>query len=206
MKVLYYIHDPMCSWCYAFAPAWQALCESLPPAIEIRRLLGGLAADDDLPMDAALRQHLMDTWRRIEARVPGTRFNFDFWRNNTPRRSTWIACRAVIAARRQDVQHDLTMTAAIAHAYYREARNPSDEQTLIDLASEIGIDNVRFTVDLRSAGTQAALASEMGRAKSMGAHGFPSLILDLDGTRWPVAVDYRDPRTMLETIDTLVAG
>ena len=47
--------------------------------------------------------------RRIEGRIPGVRFNFDFWTHCTPKRSTYPACRAVIAARAQDPTLDEAM-------------------------------------------------------------------------------------------------
>ena len=89
----------MCSWCWALRPQWQALLLHLPPEIRIIKLLGGLAPDTDKPMPVELRERLQATWKRIEQTVPGIHFNFDFWSNTSPRRSTYPACRAVLAAR-----------------------------------------------------------------------------------------------------------
>ena len=50
---------------------------------------------------------------------------------------------AVIAAHRQGDpadKLDRAMTGAIQDAYYRRARNPSDNSTLIDLTAEHGLD------------------------------------------------------------------
>ena len=38
--ILHYAHDPMCSWCWAFRPAWLALLEHLPEGIRVQRRLG----------------------------------------------------------------------------------------------------------------------------------------------------------------------
>ena len=84
---LTYIHDPMCSWCWAFRPTFAALRQALPPSITVTSLLGGLAVDSDQPMPGAMRQQIEDTWRCIEQSVPGTEFNHDFWRQCQPRRS-----------------------------------------------------------------------------------------------------------------------
>ena len=43
--VLYYVHDPMCSWCWGFRPTWLALQDQLPEGVRVQRLLGGLAPD-----------------------------------------------------------------------------------------------------------------------------------------------------------------
>ena len=201
---LYYVHDPMCSWCWGFRPALEGLLAGLPREIRVQRLLGGLAPDSDEPMPEAMRAQLQETWRRIQARVPGTRFNFDFWTLCAPRRSTWPACRAVIAARRQDPAFDQAMTAAVQRAYYLEARNPSDRETLIALAGEVGADSDRFARDLDAEDTRRALADEIARARGMGVDSFPSLVLDRAGSRWRIPVAYTDPPAMLKTIRMLV--
>ena len=42
---LFYIHDPMCSWCYAFQPALFALKNHLPCSVRLEKRVGGLAPD-----------------------------------------------------------------------------------------------------------------------------------------------------------------
>ncbi len=201
---LYYVHDPMCSWCWGFRPALDGLLAGLSEKIRVERLLGGLAPDSDEPMPDSMRAQLRETWRRIQARIPGTRFNFDFWTVCAPRRSTWPACRAVIAVRRQEPAFDQAMTAAVQRAYYLEARNPSDRETLIALAGEIGADSDRFARDLDAEDTRQALAEEIAKARGMGVDSFPSLVLGSAGSRWRIPVDYTDPAAMLETIRLLV--
>ena len=44
----------------------------------------------------------------------------------------------------------MTMTLAIQKAYYMQARNPSDYETLIELAGEIGADKTKFSKDITS--------------------------------------------------------
>ncbi|HSG65339.1 MAG TPA: DsbA family protein, partial [Gammaproteobacteria bacterium] len=89
MATLHYIHDPMCSWCYAFAPVWERIQAALPANVRVEYVLGGLAPDTDEPMPAPMRDHIQQTWNRIRAAVPGTVFNFDFWTRGTPRRATY---------------------------------------------------------------------------------------------------------------------
>jgi putative protein-disulfide isomerase len=197
---LYYVHDPMCSWCYGFTPTWRRLLERLPGDIAVVRLLGGLAADCDEPMAPEMRMYLQQTWHRIQHRIPGTDFNFEFWSRCEPQRSTWPACRAVIAARSQDPAFDEAMTQAIQRAYYREARNPSDRAVLIDLAGEIGANKDRLALTLDAAETRSALESEITRARAMGADSFPSLILEQNHSRWRIPVDYTDVEPMLATL------
>ena len=120
---LLYIMDPMCSWCWAFAPIFKQLKQELPKDLEIYTLLGGLAPDSDSPMPEAMRQKIEQTWRYIEEKTD-TQFNYQFWTDNTPRRSTYPACRAVIAAGNHSDELGDQMIQAIQHAYYLEAKKP----------------------------------------------------------------------------------
>ncbi|MFK5983922.1 MAG: hypothetical protein QM479_00650 [Pseudomonadota bacterium] len=98
---IYYVHDPMCSWCWVFSDTYLKFIQQLDKSIEVIRLLGGLAKDSDEPMTAETRTMVETAWHNIEKKIPAKKFNFDFWTLNTPRRSTYPACRAVIAARQQ---------------------------------------------------------------------------------------------------------
>ena len=203
-NTLYYAHDPMCSWCWGFRPVWELLQTRLPAEVRVRPILGGLAADSDQPMAPDMQSRLQDTWRRIEQRIPGARFNFAFWETCSPRRSTYPACRAVIAARMQRPGQESNMVLAIQRAYYEQARNPSDHTTLVELAGELGLDPRRFSSDLAAPATQAALERDIAHSRTLGLTGFPSLLLDVNGSRWPVPVNYTDHHPMLEHIRILL--
>lgn len=206
MISLIYAHDPMCSWCWGFDPVRRELLASLPAGMAVRRLLGGLAPDSDEPMPPEMREYIRGQWRSIQQRIPGTRFDFGFWERCLPRRSTYPACRAVIAARRQGEKHDEEMTRAVQQAYYTEARNPSDISTLIELAAEIDLDQRAFRADLASEETDRQLAREIAECRSLGIEGFPSLLL-IDGrSRQLLPIDYNDPQPMLRLIFRYAAG
>jgi len=199
--VLYYVHDPMCSWCWAFRPTLAALLQALPTTIEPRKLLGGLAPDTDQPMPAAMRQRIQATWRHIEQSVPGTHFNVDFWTRCAPRRSTYPACRAVILAERSGLGE--AMNQRIQQAYYLQARNPSDTDTLVELAVELGLDGPAFAAGLDADDTQRELDQQMAHSRALGVSSYPSLVLDTGDGHWPIAIDYRHADEMLATIASL---
>ncbi len=201
---VFHVHDPMCSWCWAYRPVLKDLLVSLqePPfeSLEVKHLVGGLAPDSDVPMSADLAEHLQGIWRRIQSVVPGTEFNFDFWTRTVPRRSTWPACRAVLVAESmaglgQQITH------AIQTAYYLQARNPSDAEVLIDLAGELGLDESRFAQELASASTEAALQEDFATGQALGARGFPSLFLFEQGrAAIPLPLDYNSAASTLNAI------
>lgn len=209
--ILYYIHDPMCSWCWGYRPAWDALQENLPCSIKVEYVAGGLAPDSDLPMPIEQQKTISAHWQTIEEKL-GTTFNFDFWKKNTPRRSTYNACRAAIAADNQGYQ--LQMIQAIQQGYYLRALNPSNTEVLIALAQELAEqknsvvnDNfnlAQFTLDLTSTKTQQALEQQIHFARELTNQGFPSLVLECSGSRYQIPVNYKNYQATLAVINSLI--
>ncbi len=202
---LYYVHDPMCSWCWAFRPLWNEIVTGLPENVIAQRILGGLAPDTDQPMPLEMQAKLKGIWQKIQQVVPSTQFNYDFWGNCSPRRSTYQACRAVIAARKQGHQNEEPMILAIQLAYYLEARNPADLDTLIELADQIGLDHEQFKTDIKSPAINEALMQEIEFMQKRGVTGFPTLLLESKGVFTNIAHDYKDANSVLYQVKKINA-
>ena len=199
-KVLYYVHDPMCSWCWAFNKTWAAIQSSLPSSIEVRYLLGGLAPDSDQPMDADLQEKISEGWYRIQEHVPGTEFNHNFWTACKPRRSTYPSCRALITARTLDKTAEKPMLLAIQQAYYLRAKNPADDEVLIACAEQLGLEKNDFAKLLNHPATQQQLLMEIKLARGMGVNSFPSIVLQQGEHVRLLRYDYNDPQVLLNQL------
>ena len=197
---LYYFHDPMCSWCWAFRPLWNEIVTNLPENVSAQRILGGLAPDTDQSMPLEMQARLKEIWQKIQQVVPGTQFNFEFWEKCSPRRSTYQACRAVIAARNQDPVNEEKMILAIQQAYYLKAKNPADLQTLIDLADQIGLDGDRFIADIKSPNVDQLLMQEIEFMQSLGVRGFPTLLLESKGVFTNLHYEYQNVSSVLNQL------
>jgi putative protein-disulfide isomerase len=182
----------MCSWCWGYRPVWDNLQKHLLVSVIVEYVVGGLAPDSNTPMPMPQRQAIQNHWRTIEQSL-GTKFNHDFWRKNTPRRSTYNACRAVIAAHKQGCQ--IPMVDAIQQAYYLRALNPSDLNVLIDLAEllsqkeSFGLDLNQFIIDISADETERELRRQTSFARQLNQQGFPSLVLEVKGIWHQITVN-----------------
>jgi len=190
----------MCSWCWGFRETWQQIKFELKDKVFIQYVLGGLAADNNQPMAVAMQQSIMDNWRRIQKEIPETVFNYDFWRLCQPRRSTYPACRAILAAGLQSESSKETMLLAIQQAYYLEAKNPSDNSVLIELATEKGLDSKRFKRDLVSQECEKLLNDELQLATHLHVTGFPSLVLSHHDVNNDIYINYTNSTAMIAEI------
>ena len=187
---LIYVSDPMCAWCWGFAEAFEQITLRLAKGVELRLVLGGLAADSDEPMPSATRSMVQAAWDAVEQRS-GARFNRDFWSRCAPRRSTWPACRAVHAARSLEPGADWRIFRALQEAYYLEARNPSDLQTLVEVAQEQGLDPKAFRAAVASTQVQEAFQRDRKFCERIGMRAFPSLAVRQGGAVAPLTRGWR---------------
>ncbi|MEM7518572.1 MAG: DsbA family protein, partial [Planctomycetota bacterium] len=118
--------------------------------------------------------YVQEAWRQVEG-ATGAPFNHEFWTTCAPRRSTYPACRAAIAAERLSPGSLPGMFEAIQRAYYLEARNPSDLEVLISCAESLDLEPASFARELASAKTQQTFEEHLARRERLGAEGFPSL-------------------------------
>ena len=176
MKKLYYVADPMCSWCWGFHSVLMQVKDALPDDVPLVYVMGGLARDSDEPMPEDVKAYVKNAWHQVTAET-GASFNLDFWEVCEPRRSTYPSCRAFYAAKAQNEEAGVQMFEAIQRAYYQESRNPSDVATLIAVAGEVGLDVDQFAVDLRSEAIEKELQDGFNLRRSLGANEFPSLVM-----------------------------
>lgn len=179
----------MCGWCYGFQPELDEFLEKHPSA-EVDWIMGGLASDSSQPMDEDLRQTISSYWHQIEQTARVT-FNHDFWTLNTPYRSTYPACRAVISAERLRAKSAPQMVKAIQSAYYQEARNPSLKETLIACASAMGLDEDQFSNALESEETEQQFQQHLALTRRLQVRGFPALFYINDRNQaFPLALGF----------------
>jgi putative protein-disulfide isomerase len=190
----------MCSWCYAFDTVLTGIESLLPDSIPLTKIMGGLAADSDIPMPVHLINTIQSAWHQIEKTVPHVQFNFEFWNKNQPFRSTYPSCRAVLAAKKQSPVFENKMIRQIQWAYYKNAENPSLNETLILCAEKIGLDVELFTNDLTSLEIESALQKDIQFTCSLVVTSYPSLRLDIDNQIIAINIDYNNAQNMLKQI------
>ena len=190
----------MCSWCWAFKPIWDRVKEVLLGKVEVDYLLGGLAPDSNQPMPIETREYVKGNWKRIQEMIPDTRFNYDFWTSCEPKRSTYPACRAVICAKQQHPDFENLMIYGIQKSYYLEAQNPSNEDVLINIAENLGLDIEKFKMALKSSQVNEILLDEIKLTRSMDMNSMPSLVLQINGTLKGIDIEYLDANYIVKQI------
>ena len=98
------------------------------------------------------------------------------------------------------------MIEAIQKAYYLDAKNPSEPNVLLQLASELNLNGEEFSQMLASNEINDALETEISYSHKLGAQGFPSLFMKQNNTIYPLAYGFSSADKIISRVEECLAG
>lgn len=178
LQKLIYVGDPMCSWCWGFAPEIEALADEYETEIVVGGLRPGPAAQE---LEDRMASFLADHWVEIAERT-GQSFDTSF----LDRRDGWAydtepAARAVVTMREMKGDETLEYFTAVQQAFYAEGRDITDFDELVDIAADFGVQG--FQERLESEESKQAAWADFSKARNWGITGFPTLVAALPDDR-----------------------
>ncbi|AVO51342.1 DsbA family protein [Ectopseudomonas mendocina] len=177
---LLYVMDPMCSWCWGFAPVVEALAEQAAAAgVPLQVVVGGLRRDQ-VAVDAAARVKYLGYWQAVNAST-GQLFDFQRGLPEGLVYDTEPACRALVTARHLDVASTWALLKGIQQAFYTEGVDVTQASVLVQLAEQAGIPRIEFAEAFDSQAMHEATAADFSWVQDLGIAGFPTLLAERDG-------------------------
>jgi putative protein-disulfide isomerase len=202
-----YFADPMCSWCYGFAPAVRSLRRRYGEVLPIRPVMGGLRPGVTEPMPEKARRGLVHHWEEIAA-LSGQPFDPGLAEREGFVYDTDPAARAVVLARRTSDDAALDYLEAAHRAFYAEGRDVTSAEVLADIAAEQGFDRAAFAKAFADEGLKQETWRDYAISQRAGATGFPTLIVgpNADGAYALVTRGYQATDTVIQGVDGWLAG
>ncbi len=185
-----YVGDPMCSWCWGFAPVVEQLVANHD--LGFRLIVGGLrpgpaakALSDDT------KSFILHHWDSV-ARLSGQPFDAAAFASRPP---TWmydteLPAVAVVAMRTLHPDHELPFFLRLQRAFYAEGidiTNVAEYPALLDA----GIDVHGFLAALEDEQIKHAAWQDFAEARRLGAHGFPTTLLRVGDQHRMLATGYQ---------------
>ncbi|WP_414156079.1 DsbA family protein [Pseudomonas sp. BNK-30] len=177
---LLYVMDPMCSWCWGFAPVAQALIAQAREAGVATRVVPGGLRRGASPLDASTRKYILEHWQAV-AEATGQPFAFEGAMPDGFVYDTEPACRALVAARELDAERVWPLLALIQRGFYQQGLDVTTAPQLVELAEQAGFDRATFAKALLRADVRAATAADFSWVQDLGIAGFPTLLAERNG-------------------------
>ena len=174
-KHLVYFADPMCSWCYGFAPVIAELAERFEERLPLQMVMGGLRAGNTTPMRTEDKAYIRSAWTNVN-QATGQPFDFHFLEREGFVYDTEPACRAVVTARRLKPAMELPFMARVQQAFYAENRDMTSADEIADVAEEAGFEREAFSAAFLAPDTRNDTFRDFLTAQQLEIRGFPTLI------------------------------
>lgn len=177
---LVYVADPMCSWCYGFAPTIARLQSDFADSLAFRLVMGGLRPYTKDPMRDVDRRFVREHWEHVHE-TTGQPFDFGFFERPHFVYDTEPAARAVVTARGLSADREIALFDAIQTAFYARNEDVTDASVLTRLAAGVGLDAREFSSHYGSPAMQEATLQDFRVAHGSGLTGFPTLLIGRPG-------------------------
>ncbi len=195
---LVYVGDPMCSWCWGFAPELAAVVarHSLPLRVVVGGLRPGPLAQ---PLDAQLAGYLRHHWTQIEA-LTGQPFNHGLLQWREWRYDTELPAIAVVTLRALAPELTLDFFTALQRAFYADNIDITDPGSYPQLIADVAVDRDAFLEGLISEDMRQRAWQDFAEARRLDVTGFPSLLLDESGWFHLIAAGFRRADQLSEAL------
>jgi putative protein-disulfide isomerase len=170
-----YFADPMCSWCWGFAPVIEQLNAAYGEALPIRLVLGGLRPGTEQVMHEAAKASTRTHWEHVHE-ASGQPFDFRFFDRPDFVYDTDPAAKATVWVRRQRPELALAFLHRAQQAFYAENQDLTRPEVLADLVAEFDLDRERLLAELDSEDLKHETWRDYGTSQRAGVKGFPTLI------------------------------
>ncbi len=179
-KQLIYFADPMCSWCWGFAPVMNAIESQFGYAVPIRIIMGGLRPGTDHAMTDKDKNYVREHWEHVN-KASGQPFDFTFFDRDGFVYDTEPAARAVVAVRRLAPLSALPYLKFVQQAFYAEGRDVTDPDVLAELAGDLGLDATAVKASWESEISKEETKTDFAITRKTGINGFPAVLAGIEG-------------------------
>ncbi|GGJ88841.1 DsbA family protein [Pseudomonas matsuisoli] len=177
---LIYVMDPMCSWCWGFAPVAEALAKQAADfGVPTHFVAGGLRSERT-PIDAADRDRYLGYWAAVQERT-GQHFDRERGLPSGMVYDTEPACRALVTVREVAPSQVFAFVKAVQQAFYVHGKDVSQTVELTRIAGELGIDSEAFCSRFDLDAMRETTRLDFAWARQLGISGFPTMLAERDG-------------------------
>ena len=176
-KELIFVLDPMCSWCWGFAPVIETLIQAQSENYQFSLVLGGLRTKGEMPWNESSKAYLKGHWEQV-SQSTGQPFSHQLFEKEQFEYDTYPACKAVVTVRELfGMEKAFAYLHTIQEAFYVKAQDITNVDVLLQLLEEMGVESSSFKTFFHSERAQRLMEHDFAKARSMGANAFPSVVM-----------------------------
>ena len=172
-KTLWYIADPMCSWCWGFAPIIKEIRLNYSKNLKIELMMGGLRSGK-LAMASGQRAKILNHWKAVNERT-GQPFSFEGAMPEGFIYDTEPSCRGIVAMSLINPSLVFTLLESMQFGFYVEQKDVTNPKILAQLAGKIGVDMDLYLQAFESDEVKNKVSNHFDKVRQWGVNSFPTI-------------------------------
>ena len=174
-KILWYIADPMCSWCWGFAPIIKSIRLNYSEQLKIEPVMGGLRSGK-LAMASEQRAEILNHWKAVNE-MTGQPFSFEGAMPEGFIYDTEPSCRGVVAMALINPSLVFSLLESIQFSFYVEQKDVTNPRVLAELAGKIGVDMDLYLQVFESDDAKKKVSIHFNKIRQWGVNSFPTIVV-----------------------------
>jgi putative protein-disulfide isomerase len=203
-KILFYFADPMCSWCWGFAPVFDAVKQTYGDRLKFSLIMGGLRPGTTEAVTDEFRDEILHHWRDVHQRTRQD-FKFDGAMPAGFIYDTEPPSRALVTVGELKPEVALDFFKTLQSAFYAEQKDVTQKGTLSDIASQYDVRQSEFIKRFESDEMKEKTRAHFYKARQLGVRGFPTLVLQTGSDYQLITRGYQSFEEISSGIDFCLA-
>jgi len=195
---LIYVGDPMCSWCYGFAPELTESLDALGDKVDFELLMGGLRPYNTQTM-SDLKSFLTHHWEDV-SKASGQPFTYGILDDAAITYDTEPPSRATIVVRKLNPAKELAFFKGAQSLFYQQNKNMHLTESYQALIENLEIDFEAFQQLFESDEMKNAVREDFVKSNELGVRGFPTMLLKKDGEYTLISNGYMKNEVIVERV------
>ena len=201
-STLIYIGDPMCSWCYGFAPELAKTIEYFDDKVQLRLIMGGLRPYNDEHINT-MKDFLKEHWEHVYE-ASGQPFDYGILDDPNFVYDTEPPSRAVLVVRHLNPEAEMAFFKDVQEMFYAKNQHTDVAENYYPLVDKYRINREEFTKSFNSDEMKLLIKEDFNAANDMNIRGFPSMVLFQDGKYTLISNGYSKSEDLVKKIEKLI--
>ena len=176
---LHYFFDPLCGWCYGFAPIIENFFEAHKSEMDIEVTSGGMVKGENEKPIGDMAPYLKGAYKKVED-TSGVKFGEQFLANldiGTMFYSSVPSSVALAVFRSYLTGYDLEYAGALQSAIYFDGVDPVDIEYFANLAEKYDLDSDEFLSKMKLDEFKKEAFDDFSVTQQFGVTGYPTVVL-----------------------------
>lgn len=202
--LLLYVYDPLCGWCYGFAPVMDKIHTKYKDRLRFKVVSGGMIVGDRIGPIGVVAPYIKHAYKDVE-RATGVKFGEGFLKGILDDGKAVFTSippsQALAVFKKMKPGHAMQFAHELQTAIYYDGIRPAEYSDYKKLAERHGLNGEEFVRQMQTPEAKAAAEQDFALSDSLGVQGFPTVFLVKDDKAYRLTSGYVGEKDMEKTLE-----